>query len=357
MNSRGKLLFNFDDPFLRDVRRRVDRYFRLTKQSKRGGLAMQVKCVLICTWAIASYLSLLTMDLDPIFGVFCCISLGLAIAIIGMAVQHDGAHNAAANSRFLNRFWASTLDAIGGSSYFWKWKHNVLHHGFVNVDGFDDDISLGVLGRLSPDQRRFWFHRYQHVYLWTCYPLLGIKWHLFDDWLRLFTGKFGDYQVPKPKGRDLTKLIAMKVTSYTIAIVIPMLLYGWQIALIGYLLTLGVAGFTMSIVFQLAHVVEGSKFTVGDDSGAIREYWGRHQVESTMNFASGIPGVVYILGGLNYQIEHHLFPSVCHVHYPMISRIVRSTCQRHGVRYRSDSGVLRPLLMHYQHLRKLGRDD
>lgn len=315
---------------------------------------MQLKCVSICVWAASSYVGLIWYGREPWVVGLLTISLGLSIAAVGFNVQHDGSHGAASEWRVVNRVWATTLDVIGGSSYFWRLKHNTLHHAFVNVEGVDNDLDVGRLIRLAPGQQLLWFHKYQHIYGWFLYPWIGIKWHLYDDWKRLLSGKIGPIVIRGPRKWDLAHLIVFKSLSYIAAFAVPIAVHGWLAASIGYVATLLIAGFTLSMVFQLAHAVVGASFVGSDRSSRC---WGRHQVESTINFASDMGVVTFLIGGLNYQIEHHLFPRVCHVHYPRIARIVRRLCEKHGVKYRSFPGVAQAVRLHYEHLLALGGGD
>src|SRR5439155_7424323 len=186
----------------------------------------------------------------------CAISLGLAMAAVGFNVMHDGGHGAYSARKWVNKVMAMTIDLMGGSSYMWARKHNSIHHTYANITGHDDDINIGLLGRLSPHQRRLPFHRLQQYYLWLLYGLLPVKWLLFDDFWNLITGHIGGHRLARPKGWDLVTLIAGKVVAYTLTFVIPMLLYPVWVVLLLYGIAMFVLGVVLSVVFQLAHCVE-----------------------------------------------------------------------------------------------------
>ncbi|HEY1923122.1 MAG TPA: fatty acid desaturase, partial [Tepidisphaeraceae bacterium] len=212
-----KLKFNGSDRFLRELRKRVDAYFERTGHSRRDCPQMYFKTATIMAWFFSAYFLLLFVSTSWISAVPLAIVLGLAVAAIGFNIQHDGGHRAYSDRPWVNRIMALTLDLMGGSCYFWDWKHNSIHHTYPNVNGHDDDINLGFLGRLSPQQRRYWFHRLQGIYLWLLYGFLAIKWHLVDDFQQIVTGKIGSHKIPRPKGKDLFMFIAGKVVFFSMA--------------------------------------------------------------------------------------------------------------------------------------------
>jgi linoleoyl-CoA desaturase len=254
---------------------------------------------------------------------------------------------------------AMTLDLMGGSSYLWDWKHNAIHHTYPNIAGHDDDIDLGVIGRLSPEQPLLWFHRFQGIYLWALYGLLAIKWHLFDDFRQLYTGVIGEHKFPRPKGKDLVVFIAGKVAFFSMAFIIPMLLHPWWAVIGVYAIAAFVCGVVLSVVFQLAHCVGEADFpvpvTAADGSERMATEWAVHQVQTTVDFARGNPVLCWFLGGLNFQIEHHLFHKICHIHYPALSKVVEEVCNEFGVRYAENKTFFSAVASHFRWLVRMGQ--
>jgi hypothetical protein len=192
------LKFSNSDRFIQELRRRVDAYFENTGHKRRDCPQMYFKTASILAWFIGAYLLLLFCPMSWwLVGLFAAI-LGVAIAAIGFNIQHDGGHRAYSERRWVNKVMALTLDLMGGSSYLWDWKHNSIHHTYPNIDGHDDDINVGFLGRLSPQQKRYWFHRLQGIYLWGLYGFLAIKWHFFDDFYNIAVGRIGGHKIPRP---------------------------------------------------------------------------------------------------------------------------------------------------------------
>jgi linoleoyl-CoA desaturase len=277
------------------------------------------------------------------------------MAVMGFNIQHDGGHQAYSNHRWINKLMAMTLDLLGGSSYVWAKKHNSIHHSYANITGHDDDINLGLLGRLSPHQKRLKFHRLQHFYLWALYGLLPIKWLFYDDFRDVITGRIGGHRLARPKGWDLVILIGGKMVFFSLAFVIPLLLHPAWAVLLFYMTAAFVQGVALAVVFQLAHCVEEAGFPLPrEDTGRMESAWAVHQVETTVNFARGNRLLSWFIGGLNFQIEHHLFPRICHVHYPAISPLVQETCREFGLRYLTQKTFLAGVVSHFRWLRRMG---
>jgi linoleoyl-CoA desaturase len=266
-----------------------------------------------------------------------------------MNVQHDGSHGSYSTDRRLNRLMALTLDFLGGSSYVWKYKHNVLHHTWPNVAGVDDDIDTRGLARLSPAQPRHRLHRFQHLYMWPVYALLAVKWHLFDDFVVLAAGRLGGQRLPRPGRADVLTLVAGKLVFAAWAFAIPLLRHPAPTVGLVYLASAAVVGLTLSVVFQLAHCVLEAIAAPGRSAS-----WAECQVASSVDFARGSRVLGWYLGGLNFQIEHHLFPQLSHVHYPGIAPLVEGTCREFGVSYHARPTFRAALASHYRMLQRLG---
>lgn len=354
----SKIKFTRSDQFLRELRKRVDAYFEKTGHKKRDCATMYFKTASILLWFAAAYLLLMFVVNSWWAVVPLAMVLGLSIAAIGFNIQHDGGHRAYSDRQWVNRMMALTLDLMGGSSYLWDWKHNSIHHTYTNISGHDDDINVGFLGRLSPHQPRFRFHRLQGIYLWVLYGFLAIKWHFVDDFYNLVVGRIGGHRIPRPRGKDLAIFIGGKVAFFSMAFIIPMLLHPIWAVLSVYAIAAFVSGVVLSVVFQLAHCVEEADFPMpvpGEGGDKIANEWAVHQLETTVNFARRNWFLSWFLGGLNFQIEHHLFSRICHVHYPALSKVVEETCREFGVRYSSHKGFWSAVGSHFRWLVVMGR--
>jgi len=338
------------------LRSRVDAYFTGAGRRRRDCPSMYGKTAIVLGGLAASYLLLVFAPLAWWLAIPLTLLLGLSLAAVGFNVQHDGGHGAYSDRRWINRLAAMTLDLLGGSSYVWDRKHNSIHHSYTNITGHDDDIDVGRLGRLSPHQRRLWFHRFQHVYMWFLYGLLPIKWHVYDDFHNVLTGRVGGHRLPRPKGRDLLTFVGGKTVFFTLAVGAPMLLHPWWAVLAVYASAAFVQGVVLSVVFQLAHCVEESSFPLPSaDSGRMDCAWAEHQVQTTVDFAPRNRLLTWFVGGLNFQIEHHLFPQICHIHYPAIAPLVQQTCRDFGLTYSTQKSLRAGIASHFRWLRQMGR--
>lgn len=351
--------FSGSDRFIRELRRRVDAYFERTGKSRRDCPQMYFKTATILAWFLSAYVLLLFVATSWWAVAPLAVILGVSVAAIGFNIQHDGGHRAYSQRQWLNKVMALTLDLMGGSSYLWDWKHNSIHHTYPNINGQDDDINLGFLGRLSPQQRRFKFHRLQGIYLWLLYGFMAIKWHLIDDFYQIFRGRIGKHKILRPKGTDLAVFIAGKVVFFLLAFGIPMLLHPWWAVLGVYLTAAFVSGVVLSVVFQLAHCVGEADFPVpvlgAGGAGRMPTDWAVHQVRTTVDFARDNRWLGWFLGGLNFQIEHHLFHKICHVHYPALSKLVEEACHEFDLRYVEHKTLFAAMHSHFRWLVKMGR--
>jgi linoleoyl-CoA desaturase len=352
-----ELKFGASDGFHRALRRRVEQYFQRTGRRQRDCPQMYLKTALIFGCLAASYGMLVFVVEAWWLAMPLAIWLGLSMAVMGFNIQHDAGHQAYSERRWINKLMAMTLDLLGGSSYVWAKKHNSIHHSYANITGYDDDINIGIFGRLSPHQKRLKIHRLQHFYLWALYGLLPIKWQIYDDFRDVATGRTGTHRLARPKGWDLLTFVGGKLVFFSLALVIPLLLHPIWTVLLFYGVASFVQGVVLSVVFQLAHCVEEAAFPLPrPDTGRMETAWAIHQVETTVDFGRH-PLLSWIIGGLNFQIEHHLFPRICHLHYPALAPLVKETCREFGVRYAAHETVFASVASHYRWLRRMGMPD
>ncbi|MFQ5898501.1 MAG: fatty acid desaturase family protein [Candidatus Methylomirabilia bacterium] len=310
--------------------------------------------ILVASFAV-SYVLLVFVAQAWWHGLLLAILLGLSAAGIGFNIQHDGGHQAYSNYPWVNKLMALTLELIGGSSYLWRWKHVVFHHTYVNITGHDTDIDLGILARLTPHQKRLAYHRWQHFYLWPLYGLVAIKWQLVDDFRKLTSGRISNQRFPRPSGRELVIFVAGKASFFTVAFGIPLLFHSVGAVAVYYVVAALVVGTVLSVVFQAAHCVEEAEFPLPrEETGRIEHAWAVHQAETAVDFARRSRVVAWLLGGLNFQIEHHLFPRISHVNYPAISRVVEETCREFGIKYAEHRSFRAGMASHFRWLRRMG---
>ena len=351
----GRLKFAPDAGFQRELRRRVEAFIRREGIKERDCWAMYLKTALILAAFALSYYLLVFVARTWAQAVPLAVLLGLATAEIGMNIEHDGSHKAYSDHPWINKLAAMTLDMVGASSFMWRWKHVVFHHMYVNVKDHDTDIELGIFGRLSPGHPRHAVYRWQHWYLWPLYGVMVLKWQFYDDYRDLIAGRMGVNRFPRPRGWDLVVFAGGKLSALVLGFGLPLLFHPlWTVIAFCVLVTM-VVGVVLSVVFQLAHTVEEARFPRPQaETGRMQQPWAVHQVESSVDFARGNRLVSWLVGGLNFQIEHHLFPTLCHVNYPAIAPIVEETCREFGVRYTAHPSVGTAVASHFRWLRRMG---
>ena len=337
------------------LKKRVNDYFELQHVKPTGNYRLYLKCAILLSAYAGLYVHLVFFTPHVVLAIGECLLLGLLTAFIGFNVMHDGAHGSFSRHPWLNRLAAMSLDFMGASSFMWNMKHNMVHHAYTNVDGVDDDINARPFLRLCETQKRLRVHKYQHLYFWALYALLYFFWIFFTDYKKYFTRKVGVVPLKPLRLKDHFLFWGFKMLYPFLFILLPILCCGVIPWLVGYMVLACVAGFTLSIVFQLAHTVEETSFPVAiQPANRIEDEWVLSQLKSTANFATKNRFITWCLGGLNFQIEHHLFPKISHVHYPAIGRIIRQTCKDLGIPYIEHRRMSLAVASHVSHLKKMG---
>ena len=353
----GKVTFNnSNSQFFQSLKKSVDKYFEENLKKKTGDRRLYTKAVILIPASIMIYISLLVFQLPVAVALLLCALLGLTIASIGFNIMHDACHGSYSSKKWVNNTLGLTLNAIGGNAFFWKQKHNILHHTYTNIEGADDDIAQSKLLRQSPTQKWMPIHRYQHIYLTLAYSLTLFMWVSVRDFSKYFQKRIYNTPLQPMSRREHFTFWVSKALYAFFYVILPIIVVGPLAWLIGFATMGMVLGVVISYVFQLAHAVEGPEFdTVGIEDKMIETEWAVHQIRTTANFAENNKVVSWLVGGLNFQIEHHLFPRVSHVHYPAISRIVRDHCQRFQLPYHSFPNVQMAVVSHLRTMKKLGQ--
>ena len=342
--------------FHAELKRRAAHYFQTEAKAQTGNAALLGKAALLVGSLIALYVHLVFFAPALGWALAECVALGVVMALVGFNVMHDGAHGSFSRYGWLNRAAAFTLNVMGGSSYMWDAKHNTVHHMYTNIAGVDDDLDIQPWMRLTPDQQRHRAHRFQHFYFWFLYGLLYFSWVFVMDYQKYFTQRIGTVALKPMSRNDHFIFWGFKVLSLGIFIALPVYMVGFGGWLLGFVVAMSVAGFTLSIVFQLAHTVEQTAFPVPHaTTHKMEDEWAIHQLRTTANFATHNRLISWLVGGLNFQVEHHLFPKVSHVHYPQLSKIIKQTCAEFEVPYQEYPRMWQAVVSHVAFLRQMGR--
>jgi linoleoyl-CoA desaturase len=286
--------------------------------------------------------------------------MGIGISGIGLSIMHDANHGAYSSKAWVNSALGALLNMLGGNAMNWKIQHNMLHHTYTNIDGLDEDIAPGKILRLSPHQPLNKIHRYQHIYGWFLYALMTVMWVTIKEFKQLIKWRGNGYFEAQGStfGKALITLIFTKSIYFSYALVLPLVLTPtpWWLTLISFFVMHFIAGFILGIVFQPAHTVPDSEFPLPDDKGNMENTWAVHQMLTTSNFAPNNRLLSWFVGGLNYQVEHHLFTNICHIHYRELSKIVKATAEEFGLPYHSAPTFMEALRNHGALLKRLGRN-
>ncbi|MEM0996414.1 MAG: acyl-CoA desaturase [Bacteroidota bacterium] len=346
-----------DREFYNTLRTRVNQYFETADVSKFGNSGTVVKMIVLLLLYFVPYL-LTVSGLITAPGLVWALwaVMGIGMAGIGMGIMHDANHGSFSKNKKTNNFLGLTLNLLGGNATLWKLQHNVLHHTYTNIDGVDEDIHGRGILRFSPHQELRAIHRFQHIYAWFFYSILTLNWVLQSDYSRVFRyRKLGLIKSDAELRKEFISVVLWKIVYWGYALVLPLLVVPvapWVIV-VSFLTMHLVAGFTLSIIFQTAHVMTTADFPIPAE-GSVDNNWAVHQLETTSNYAPNSRVLAWFIGGLNYQIEHHLFAHVSHVHYPEISKIVKHTAEEYGIPYRSYRTFWAALRDHGRMLRQLG---
>ena len=351
-----KVSFDNGGEFIRQTRRDVEEYLSARRVRARGRAQLYAKGVVAFAVLLGSWLMLMVGHPGVWLGLLSFAGLIFGTSLTAFSVMHDANHGAYFRKRRLNHLMGWTADSLLGlSSYAWRVKHNVAHHTYTNVDGYDADITQVPFARLMPVQEPRPWYRLQHYYIWFLYCLMALRWQTIGDVAAFARGTIGNSALRVPRGWDLAGLVGGKVIFVTWAIVVPLLVYPWWGVVVAYLVYSMVVSLIMAVTFQLAHCVEEADFASAEELAADRRLWAVHEVETTVDFCPRNVVLSWAVGGLNYQIEHHLFPRVPHTHYAHIATIVQRNAERHGVRYVTQRSLRAALRSHFRHLRTMGR--
>ncbi|TKC05386.1 acyl-CoA desaturase [Pedobacter polaris] len=358
MTKKVKFTNTNKSTFYATLRKRVDEHFEDNQLSIHANGAMWFKTVFFLGSFIALYFGVLLGDFNPLVKLGLAILLGIFGAFVGFNICHDAIHKAFSDKPFINKSFSFLFSLIGASAYVWSICHNIVHHTYTNISGHDEDIDVAPgLIRFCEDEPVNKIQRYQHIYAFGLYSLAMLSWVFRKDYKKFFQTKIGSQVANHPK-IEYFNLFFFKFLYYFLFIILPLIVIdiAWWQFLIGFLAMQFAQGLVLGLVFQLAHVVEGTSFPLPNEDGNIEEAWAAHQMMTTANFAVNSKLVGFLCGGLNRQVEHHLFPKICHIHYPAIGSIVKTTALEFGLPYIESPTFLSALGSHYRMLKKLGKE-
>ncbi|MHA7100322.1 linoleoyl-CoA desaturase [Roseivirga pacifica] len=347
--------------FIADLRKSVNNYFDTKDISVYANANMVLKTVfMFALFFVPYFLMIFGVVTNNYLVLLMWVLMGFGTAGIGLSVMHDANHGAYSKNKYVNKYLSYVMNMVGASSFNWKIQHNILHHSYTNIEGMDEDIDPGKLMRLSPHAPLLKVHKHQHIYGWFLYGMMTFLWLTTKDFRQLY--RYKQMGLLKSQKRTyngvLIETIISKILYYGYALVIPMVFIQapWWIIFIGFFIMHYITGLSLGLIFQPAHVMPSADYPMPDETGNMENNWAVHQLFTTTNFAPKSKLFSWYVGGLNFQIEHHLFPNICHVHYKNIAKIVEAKAREFGLPYNSEKTFYSALVKHGQMLKKLGRE-
>lgn len=344
--------------FTKTLRQRVDNYFKNAGIPKTANTAMVVKTVVLLSAYILPFVAMVIWAMPWYWALFLWTSMGISVSGIGMAVMHDANHGAYSRNPKVNKWVGHTLNLLGGAVVNWKMQHNVLHHTYTNIAGKDNDIDGAGTLRFHPHGEAKKHHKHQWIYAFGLYSILTIFWALAKDFIQFFRYKEARSRqsTPRQEAWLFARIAVSKVLYFGLFLGLPIFVGGhpaW-VVITGFLLMHVIGGLILSLVFQLAHVVEDTDFPLPDAGGQMEDSFWAHQLRTTCNFSNSNALMTWYTGGLNHQVEHHLFPNICHVHYPAIAPIVKETAEEFGLPYHAYDTIGPAIRSHITMLKRFG---
>lgn len=358
--KKGQVKFITSDrnEFWTELKKRVEAYFEENKISRNYDASMVIKSIVLFSAYFLPFIAILVFQ-PPFWASMLLWTIsGVAMAGIGMSVMHDGNHGAYTGSKRANLVIGATLNLLGGCSHNWRLQHNIMHHTYTNISGLDDDINDKIGMRFSPHTKQHSFQKLQYIYAFLLYGIITLYWVTLKDFLQL--ARYTKNGVnPNTRSQNVWlvfRILFNKLCYFFVALFVPIYFVGipaWEVV-IGFITFHFVGGVILSVIFQMAHTVEHTTHPMPDENGSIENSWAIHQMNTTVNFARDCKWISWYVGGLNFQVEHHLFPKICHIHYPQIAHIVKKTAEEYGVPYLENETFMSAFRSHIITLKRFG---
>ena len=353
----GRVLrFTQQRDFRKTLNERVNAYLHDNAIPARDVPAMYLKTAVVLGWWLGAYLLLLLGHFPPPVNVVLCVIWGMAIAAVGFNVMHDANHNGYSDNPHINKLVSLSAEILGMSGFRWRTKHNVWHHTYTNIAGYDDDVEAFGLMRLTPREPWKPLYKGQAWYFPVIYSFIAIDF-ILRDFMMVIAGKSdANHVYPKLSTVDKVTFWVGKLFYFVLMFALPLLVFPWWQVILGFLIVMLTVGLILGVVFQLAHISGAAEFPepVGSPPH-IENEWAMHQVETTVDFAPRNRLLSWYIGGLNFQVEHHLLPHICHLNYPRLAPIVAATCEEFGIRYNCYATWREAFVSHWRELHLLGR--
>lgn len=341
--------------FSRELNKAVQTYFSSKKNGKYATPFAWLKVTILLSLYFIMYFSAVFWTTDTVFNILLYVAWGVISLLLVFNVGHDAVHNAFSKYTFVNKILGYSFNLVGANSYSWKLKHNEAHHNFTNIKSLDHDPELTPFMRVSPQEPYLGHYRWQPWYWIFVYSLFSLLIIFIADILIFFQVPRNEYRLKQPLSEWII-LFLTKALYILIALFIPVTIGNFSATelCIAFVLLHFVNGIIIGLVFQPSHYFYESVFYENDES-LKNNNWFVHQLNTTTDIAPQNRLLSQVLGCLNANVPHHLFPRICHVHYPDLSELVKETCMKHKITYHRKS-FGEAIRSHVKHIKVLSRE-
>lgn len=323
----------------------------LSKKNKSAVL-IAIKLFFYTILVTGCYALLFIVESPALF-IFSFVLFGLFLLLLAFNFAHDLSHNTVFKNKVLNNFGFTCIYTLAGAhAESWKQRHIHSHHYAPNVEGYDSDLSISQLIRVTPGSKTSWYHKYQHLYAPVAYTTYSLFWVFVKDFVLLYSPN----DIVKEKGLIYHLWFWTQKIFYVSYIVLVPLLFStqpWHIIITGFLLMHMVQSLFLLFTFFMTHHVESTAYPTTNENGTINSSWLMNQESSSNDMHPFSKTANFILGGFNNHIAHHLFPHIHHVHYPQVSRIIYRELREKGIQPNYTSYV-GGIISHLKHLKQMG---
>lgn len=336
--------------------KRVEGYFAAHAKSRTGGGAMAAKVALGSLYFALTYLAILLSPPASFIFFLSYMLHGSAHLFFLLNIGHDANHGSLSSHRSVNRILSHAMDVCGISSRVWRITHHRFHHHTTNIYRHDEALSGRGFFRFSPHAERRPLHRLQHFYAPITYFLVSLDWIFIKDFQFTFGTRPDGFPVRRASPAQMAALLFIKAVYVGYMIAVPIFVFSHPATsvLAAFVLSHSVVGLSALILFQTAHVIEGSRFRSPVEQPVDQL---RLAFETTVDCASESRFLAGFAGGLNTHVIHHIYPGICHVHYRPLTAIMRECAESCGISYRCYRSFLAPVAMHLRLIRRLALRD
>lgn len=343
--------------FYSELTSSIDQYFKVNKISYRANKQMLVKIAILFLIYCVGYFSIYLYKENTLVLFLTYSFIGAWSVLLGLNIGHDASHNAIFQKKSQNELLLYIFEMVGTNSYNWKNRHIGAHHAFPNVMDHDSDIQQTNLVKIFPKDKHQSFHAFQHLYMPFLYLFYILRWVVYRDFKDIGTKKIGVFNNSNYPVKEIYKMILSKIFYAFYMIVLPAVLLDYTLGdmLFAFFILTVSGSLVITMVLLSTHVGEDANFPEPDEKGFLPHSWSYHQVLTAADFGTGSWLLNQLFGGFNHHVIHHLFPNICHIHYPQLTPILKEVIQKHNMPYRHKKYLFSAMFSHFKLLFRNGK--